>query len=580
MQLYYELGRDWQHVSSDTVPLNLLWQWMFESSEKVNFRSGGNVVIPIEELSQAVAKKFPGKWQGEFAFGARGVRFWDTEADNPTATVVRESGMQCFTGTQGFVFWAEIFGSAFVEKFKADRVGEVVKDWAYDGRNYWTKMRGNWEPSNREDFRLYLRTEKHLSVRMGGKENASEVDQVVHAVNQQKRVSAVLPRVYTPDDVYWVDKIPYLNTCTRRCIEPCTKTKLKWGAGFPWLAKFFKNYFDPPEQYAYFMAWLKRFYEKSYLLSPELGQTLFIGGAPGVGKTFLSTVVLSKMMGGSQDASSFVVEGNSRFSSHIFSVGVLTIDDAMANTSNSFHEKFTNWVKSLAANNKFSFEQKYGTPAQTEWSGRLIVTCNLDPNSTRILPSLTSSDADKICFFKANSSGAVFESNKKMNDIVDAELPFLCRWLLEWRVPKHVISTSRFGVKGYHDESMTQAARMSDVNNEFSELLDLWRVRWYCTNKPATMWTGTAAELFSQLVTQPDLEQLARPYTNVRGFGRRLSNLSSTQPEIVAALPSGRTRAWEINCHPDLLPEVLYDATKHKPRQADATLLPGAPLEA
>lgn len=50
-----------------------------------------------------------------FELGARGVRFWDPLADCPTAAIVRENGMVCFTGAFPFQSWADIFGTDFID---------------------------------------------------------------------------------------------------------------------------------------------------------------------------------------------------------------------------------------------------------------------------------------------------------------------------------------------------------------------------------------------------------------------------------------------------------------------------------
>ena len=142
---YYEAGTEWNRLSEDEIPATFMMQWAMESSKSYAWNKLGTV-IPMDVLAAEVDRQYPGRWQGGFDFGARGVRFWDPESDNETAAVVRETGMQCFTGGAAFVPWATIFGHPFVNQFEADRIGGSVKDIYFDGRDYWIRnFRDEWQ---------------------------------------------------------------------------------------------------------------------------------------------------------------------------------------------------------------------------------------------------------------------------------------------------------------------------------------------------------------------------------------------------------------------------------------------------
>ena len=51
--------------------------------------AGSATKSPIGRVAEEVEKRFPGRWPGAFEIGARGPRFWDDTASNPTAAIVR-----------------------------------------------------------------------------------------------------------------------------------------------------------------------------------------------------------------------------------------------------------------------------------------------------------------------------------------------------------------------------------------------------------------------------------------------------------------------------------------------------------
>jgi len=104
--LYYDVGHTWMEVGGAPIPWVEACGWLVKVSEKAKWTGDA---IPMEVLAAEVQDRFPGRWQGEFSEGARGCRFWDPTADNPTAAIVRPTGMQCFTGLDPFVPWSSIF---------------------------------------------------------------------------------------------------------------------------------------------------------------------------------------------------------------------------------------------------------------------------------------------------------------------------------------------------------------------------------------------------------------------------------------------------------------------------------------
>lgn len=558
VQMYYERGRNWRRLSDDRIQAELLWQWMYEAGQKTDFSNKSDIVVPEQVLAKEVARKYPGRWPGTFELGARGPRFWDADAGNPTAAVVRERGMQCFTGTQGFVPWVDIFGHAFVEAHQAERAGAIVRNWFYDGKLFWQKAEPGWVSHNKEDFKLHMKAKHGLSSRAGKRENVSELERVMYEVLQSKRVTSVIPRVHHPEGVYLQNGERCLNTCTCRCIDPVDETGLEWGGKFPWLASLLNDFFDPPEQLEYFLGWLKWFYENGLRMDPRSGQALFIGGAKGKGKTLLSSEIIARLVGGHQPASDYLVEGRNQFNDFIVGTPLLTVDDASAATNARCHARFTAAVKALVANPYHSFNKKFGDAGLSKWLGRVIVTCNMDPESIRILPHVDVSNIEKTCFFKTSDTIPEFPDMLEIRRLVGEELPWFARWLLEWPMPPHVAGASRFGVKHYHEREMLDSAMLSETSHAFNELLEDFRRRWF-NSTGQYAWVGTSTGLLSNLMAQPDYERIIRPFCDVRSVARNLSKLANRGDGIVTVAQRKGGRVWTINCDPDNMPEYMRD---------------------
>ena len=65
-------------VHDDPIPEERSLLWLMDALNKPR-RSSND--IPLSIIAEEVQRRFPGRWQGEFTIGARGVRFWDAQAD-------------------------------------------------------------------------------------------------------------------------------------------------------------------------------------------------------------------------------------------------------------------------------------------------------------------------------------------------------------------------------------------------------------------------------------------------------------------------------------------------------------------
>jgi hypothetical protein len=580
---YYEAGTAWHSLSCDEIPSAFMMQWAIESTHNYAWGKLGTV-IPVDVVSAEVERQYPGRWQDEFYIGARGIRFWDAESDNQTAAVVRETGMQCFTGGTAFVPWSVILGRQFVNQFEADRIGGSVTDVYFDGRDYWTQLpNAQWQSYGKSDIALHLKVERGLRGQPARGENFSEVDQALHRIQKQQYITCAAPLVHRPKGIVLIDGKRVLNTSTVTVLQPaseedyyqavtvagvvdpgppsapactagdCTCRKQSPPAQsaphhdscvtahvpFPWLHDYFTGYFDPSEQLDYFYAWLKRWYESALEGRMRPGQASFFAGVPNTGKTLLSNVILSRIFGGHIDASSFL-SGEDGFNSHLFNSAVWAVDDVVPLTDNKSHMKFSALIKKMAANRTFSVREKYRVDKLVEWNGRVVVTCNTDPESIRILPDVDLSNRDKINLFRIAERDS-FSFPRDVESIIAVELPFFLRWLLDWQPPDKVIGDSRYGVKTYCDDSLFEAARHSSSAYSFLEVL----LKFF-EGQVEDSWEGSATEILAAMLNDTDgLAGIASKYTT-RQVGRELSKLAS-QNYPITQQRTGAKRIWTIN---------------------------------
>ena len=535
---YYEAGTDWVHLSDDEIPAPFMMQWAIESTHNYAWKKLGPS-IPMERIAAEVDKQYPGQWQGDFEVGVRGVRFWDSSADNQTAAVIRESGMQCFTGGQAFVPWSAILGGKFVRQFQADQIGGAVTEVYFDGREYWTQLsNGQWQACNKSDIALHLKVERGLSATVPRGSTSSEVDQALHRIQKQQCIVCAAPLIHRPKGIVYLDGFRVLNTSNVTVFQPSEKTDIAPVTDFPWLNSYFSSLFDPVEQLDYFFAWLRRWYSSALDGKMLPGQASFFAGEPNTGKTLLSTLILSRIFGGHIDASSFL-SGEDGFNSHLFNSAVWAVDDVVPLTDNKSHMKFSALIKKMAANRTFSVREKYRVDKLIEWNGRVVVTCNTDPESIRILPDVDLSNRDKINLFRV-ADRDTFTFPRDVADTIQAELPFFLRWLLDWSPPDHVVGESRYGVQTYCETSLFEAARHSSSAYSFLEVL----LKFFEGQLP-DVWTGSATELLSAMLNDADgLAGIAAKYTT-RQVGRELSKLAS-QGYPVEQQRTGIKRIWSI----------------------------------
>lgn len=356
---------------------------------------------------------------GEFKVGSRGPAFW-ADGKNPTACILVETGILAFSLEKIFFSWAEILGAGFVKKYQEDRIGGATAGTWYDGKgHYWRKdARGVFIPHSKDDFVTRLKVQHGLHHSRIGREPYTEVERALHFIQEHRRVDGAIPRLFCADDIIQTNGRRFVNTSAVRITQPAD-TEQDFGENFPWLADFLTRCWDqepvacvvagqpPAHARDIFFSWFKRFYVSALHGRLLKGQSLFIVGAPGCGKTLLGLRIVGAAMGGCSEASDFL-GSKTQFNKELIESPVWSIDDGTMATEAGGHQKFSEIIKRVVANPYFSFQPKFLDQQRAEWLGRIVVTLNSDASSVRMIPNLDQSLEDKVIVLKFDDNAMSF----------------------------------------------------------------------------------------------------------------------------------------------------------------------------
>lgn len=547
---YYHAGWNWQVVDPNPVPEETTMLWFEEAMKKSDFRHQGTN-IPLERVREEMEKRFPGRWSGDFVIGARGVRFWDSMADCPTAAVVCENGMVCFTGGFPFRSWEDIFGHEFIARFQADTIGKALSECYFINNSFYVRtdypgedgaLTPAWQSLNRQNYETLAAERYGLSNKPQEDGSQSPVKEVVAKIIRHRSLPAACPFIYRKETIIHVQDEPRLNTSFLRVHEPDLSKGKSWGDGFPFVAAFMERIFPDVIQRDRFMAAWAYTYRNAYHGTPRNGHTIFIAGAVGGGKNFLSECLYGESMGGSADASEYVL-GQTRFNDHLMSIGVWTCNDTVTRGDPRERATFAKALKKMSANYQHMCEGKFKKAAGIFWSGRIIVTLNTDPDSLQLLPDVELSNRDKISLFKTSD-----EPMRDTNAVAKAkaEMGALCAFLLNWEIPEHCVGDTRWGVRNYlHPELLAEAAN-SGSSASFREILSLFVNDMFTADARLMEISGSATWFLQQMMLQEGVKDMLRGEVNARSIGKRMSALASTGEFPLVFGRKASNRIWTV----------------------------------
>lgn len=442
------------------------------SASASHFGEQGEGEFDMKAVAAEVEKRFPGRWDGPFEPGAKGVRFWVGKADNPNGAMVTPGGMVCVTGGQSFVGWDEIFGADWVAAHREQRAAEILEDVYYDGRTYWFKdSRACWVQRSKEDQVLALQG-AGVSNRIKKGETISQLGRALLQIHEQNRVDHVIPLVCRPSGILDYQGYRVLNTTRVTAMRPAENgDPSKW----PWLRQFLDGLFARGSQrpQEHFMAWLKRAYVALLEHEPLMGQALFICGPKNNGKTLLNQRVIVPLLGDVQRDPYEYLTGRGNFNAELFEAYVWTLDDADSPRDGEKQSVLAK-IKDAVVNVNHSYHMKYGAKTMVPWNGRLVSTLNDDSASVGLLPEVSANTRDKLCFFASQKFKGGWPSNREVETTLAGELPHFAKYLLEWEIPADIREPSRMGVKSFFDSEILRHSQQQHFAWNFQEILDLW----------------------------------------------------------------------------------------------------------
>jgi hypothetical protein len=524
---------DWRRVNELPIPKDTVQGWLVQASQSFEWTATEiGPEIPLEVAKAELEKKFPrfSEWPGEFVLNSQGPTFWIEQSRSPKSAIVRETGIQTFAdhAHKAFFTWSDLLGCEFVKQYESAALGRAVEGIYFDGKHYFRKIANeSWRPFERSDIALHLKAERKVRPRPD-KTGVSKVEHCIAYIQTHQSVVGAAPFAMRPSGLIHENNSEFLNTSTRTALASATEPSV-WGetGQFPWISKFLDAFFDPHEQLEIFLSWLSFFYQAVWHQEPRSGQNIFIAGNPNVGKTLLGTRIIATLVGGFAEAKEYLL-GDDKFGSELFEVPLWCVDDATFTAEPKTRRHFSEMIKRMAANRTFRYHAKFRIPLMVQWQGRVIVTCNRDEQSIQMLPDLENSILDKIMYFKAADKTVDFPAPAELEAILQRELPFFARFLLDYQIPEQCKGDARFGVKAYHEASLVQTAEQSSLTAEFSEILEEWK-NWFFDieeNKEKKFWEGTAYQLKKSISFDPQDATALRGYGR-GGVGRALASLKN-----------------------------------------------------
>lgn len=459
--------------------------------------------VDIKVLEHRAHELFPNRWQGPFEYEHLGVRFWDKTADNMRGAMLLPQGVFTLTGPKkGLIQWGEILGHEWFKAQQLSQIGVITADMYSDAKGYWTKdAGGNWITEPAERIACRLRVRGLSGVKKKG-QAASEIDNALDFLNQERRINFSAPLLYKPEGIVTINGSRVLNTSSVKALRPGAPGATP--KDFPWLWDFLHGFLDQPagglDAVDNLLAWIQRAYVGAYKLRATKGQCLFFCGPRETGKTLLTDRILAPLLGGESANPMEYFVGKNRFTGHILISGLLAINDSEAPEGRE-REYFLQQLKSWVANNNFKHEQKGRDAYTVDWSGRLVITLNDTPRDLRILPELNSNTADKLQFYATKPYAKAWLDKYELEPTIERELPLFARWLLDTYQPKpDTLVGGRMGVAPFHHPDLVDKALQNQPEWQLYTLLERWVELVHGAERTdPDDWVGQPMDLYNEL---------------------------------------------------------------------------------
>lgn len=515
---YIDIGKSWHPLASDAlVPKELTSAWSLEAAEqtivsRLNSKDGSQE-LPFETVDELIRKHYPHANLPPLRQGMRCKRFWDPDADNPTAATPMPDGFLVFTPHDGgFISWAKLFGQAEVDRAVGGSKATILEDFFFLPRKsaavYYQRIfdpdsgAERYKPVDKDILKIYLKAAGFSNKPRAG-ERISEVDKAMITIRETNMVECAAPYLYYRPGRIFDRELDQdgsvLNISTIKTVRPDMTPDLYDGgvyfenpqtyANFPFLYRLLVSLFcETKEEYEewdksgqtykgsqnkqlnVFISWLAHFYRNAFHQTPSGGQAMYLVGPSGCGKTFMASHIIPALMGGRAASGEQYFLYGGTFTKEISSCPVIVLDDVIPASEYAARVSATQKIKSFVASATLKFEAKGQDAVTVPFRGRLICTSNNTERDMTVLPTIDATTADKFtilsvgkCNFKPEEKTFLHGASREgtMRQVL-AELPAFARFLLEWQTPDSV-ADPRWGVIGYQDPSIVREATSSNT---------------------------------------------------------------------------------------------------------------------
>lgn len=547
---YFELGEDW--VKTSTPLDSSVVQAALAKSVSDRPPQSNDTSIPINTVAEEVESRFPNRWVGDFEIGSRGPLFWIDDGINRDGCQVVEDGIVCYSDRagKGFMSWRDIFGAQFVKDYEERKLAGLLDEYWFNGRSFFKVLFNSAVSIPRDQLILEFK-QAGFSPKPRKNQPLSEVEAAILTVSNQNRIDEIAPIVFSDDRVVSYNGHRILNCSNINPVEPDSDgDPSKWPFLHKWLGQLFVDSGKQPTL-DYFYSWLKRFYmavlEKEFVQ----GQAMLLVGPTNKGKSLLSNRVISGLVGGYADASDYL-SGQTKFNKDLGRVATWVIDDTTSAASFQDQRKATELIKRAVANPRVEYQAKYADSLSVPWTGRVVMSLNMDINSLSVIPSLDSSNRDKLMALRVSDKATSdFPRNSILEKTIEKELPFFAKFLIDWVIPKEVEDVGRFGVQSFIDTTIADAAYDNSSRSTIAELVEFFVKRCRELNDAMTHWTGTLTE-FQVAVHDFNNGRNVGMSNNLEFVRRGMATLEESgknNPHVrpIKSRGKGGGKIWEIN---------------------------------
>ena len=547
---YFELGVDWVKVGEPLEPA-IYRTALLKAASKSPPKTGATA-IPMDAISKAVEERWPDRWDGEFSVGARGPLFWVEPFVEREGCQVTEEGIVCYSDRdgRGFLSWSDLLGPKFVEEYETKKYGSLLDQYWFNGKNFYKLNHGRAVTVPRDQLIMELRRDGFAPRPKKGKP-CSEVELAILAISNENRIDEVAPVVFSDEQVVEYNSHRILNTSNVAPVQPADNGDPK---NCPLILGLIDQMFVDGTDVL--KAWMKRAYEAILYKRRDQGQCMIFVGPTNRGKSLLSNRIVSALMGGFADASDYAA-GQTAFNKDLAGKAAWVIDDTVSAASFQDQRKATEVIKRIVANPRMEYNAKYADAISIPWTGRVMLSVNLDANSLSVIPSLDSSNRDKIIALRVRDDAtSEFPPNDELEATITEQLPYFAKYLLDWKVPDKIKWSSRYGVISYIDTTIASAAYDNSSRSTVAELVEffakkarVWKERE--DDPEPTTWTGTLTDFQVAIHTFNDGKTvgLSNNLEMVRRGMLILEETSKANKAIrpVSSLNTGAGKLWTIN---------------------------------